>query len=117
MRYSLFLFLAMSASASSLVFSAAGTFSGNTPVSTFSQPDGTWSLSFDIASDPAATNVSIGNGFDVNYSDLVFSVNGSTVTAPVSDIRLFNGAISGLFSICFTTACPGKRCSRERDSF
>ena len=113
MRYFLIFFLAISASASSLVISATGTFSGSAPVSTFSQPDGSWSLSFDIASDPPATNVSIGNGFDASYSDFVFSVNGSLVTTPVSDIRFFNSAINGLFSICFTTACPGNGIPRN----
>ncbi len=107
MRYFLVFLLAVSVSASPLAVSATGDFSSSTPASAFSQPGGSWSLSFDIASNPPVTNVATGSGFDVSYSDFVFSVNGSPVTTPVAAIRVFNSSISGLFSVCFTAACPG----------
>ena len=107
MRLFLSLFAAISVSASPLVVTATGTFSSDTPVSTFSQPGGTWSLAFDTASNPSVSAVSIGNGFDASYSDFSLTVNGSPVTASVADIRFFSSSVSGLFSICFTSACPG----------
>lgn len=95
------------AGASTLVVSSTGTFSASTPTSSTSAPNGSYALSFDISSTPSVSGVSAGNSFDVAYSNFSYTVNGVASTAPVGSITFYNGAISGLLSVCFTAACPG----------
>lgn len=96
-----------SATASTLVVSSSGMFSSSTPASSFSAPDETYSLSFDLSSTPATSGVSPGNSFNVAYGDFSYKVNGVASTAPVGSITFYNGAVSGLLTVCFEIACPG----------
>ncbi len=102
-----FALAAGSAGASTLVVSSSGTFSNSTPASSFSAPDGTYSMSFDVSSTPAVSGASPGNSFDVAYTDFSYKVNGVASTAPVGSVTFYNNSVSGLLTVCFVTACPG----------
>ncbi len=114
MQIRLKLFLAIlavatsSAGASTLAVSSSGTFSSSTPTTSFSAPDGTYSLSFDVSATPVTSGDSAGNHFNVAYTDFSYTIDRVASTAPVASITFFSEADRGLFSVCFTTACPGE---------
>jgi hypothetical protein len=99
------LICAASLSASIVTISASGTFASGTASSTFSAPDETWAFSFEVDSNPAVSNVDLGNYFDVDFSDFTYSLDGSAVAITPADIRFYSLSQFGGFSICFTTAC------------
>ncbi len=94
-----------------LTVSTSGVYGSTIPASSLTTPGAAWSLSFTVDSAPSVSNVSLGNGFDVPYSDFDYRLNGSAVTLPVADIRFFNAILNngggGMFSVCFENACPG----------
>lgn len=96
-----------SAGATTYVVSSSGTFSNSTPTSSISAPGGTYSLSFDVSSNPVVSGVFIGNSFNVAYTDFSYTVNGNASTAPVGSITFYNSDISGLLTVCFISTCPG----------
>lgn len=99
------LLFAASLSASTITISAGGKFANLTASSDFSAPDETWSFSFVVNTKPAVSNVSLGNYFDVDFSDFTYSLDGSQVFITPEDIRFFSTSQYGGFNICFTTAC------------
>jgi hypothetical protein len=92
-------------SASTIVISANGRFTKTTPVSPFSGPGDTWSLSFDVDNQPTVYNVNPGNYFDVDFSDFTYLLNGDAVAIAPVDIRFFSGVEFGGFNVCFDVAC------------
>lgn len=105
MRLLFIAFAAASLSASTLTVSESGTFSGGVETSAFSAPDETWSFSFDVDSNPSVSNVSVGNWFDVAFTDFSYTLNGAPVTGlGTPEITVFSAppmVTGGLFQICF----------------
>ena len=103
-----FLFVALSearASASTLLVTESGRFSSTTPSTTYSSPSGTFSISFNVNSTPGVSGVTA-DQFNVSYTNFSFLLNGVADSTPVGSITFFDTAQSGLFSVCFTSACP-----------
>jgi hypothetical protein len=104
-RWAVALVFAGSLSASNITIGAGGTFTAATGTSTFSAPDETWSFSFAVDPQPAVSNASPDNYFDVAFTDFNYSLNNSPVTITPVDIRFFSASQFGGFNICFITAC------------
>ena len=99
------LLFAASVSASTITISASGTFLTGTAASSFSGPDETWSFSFVVDTNPAVSNVNLGNYFDADFSDFTYYLDGSPVAITPVDIRFFSTLQYGGFEICFATPC------------
>lgn len=90
----------LSASASTLSYSASGMFSGSNPTSAFSAPNQKWAFTFQA--DRSPTVLQYGNGgFSIAFSNFTYSLNGSHVTIAPSFIRFFTTANGGGLMICF----------------
>ena len=90
------------AHASTLLVSVSGQFSspsGN-QVSQLWAPNATWSLSFDVESNPTASNTNT-VGFDAPFSDFSYELNGSGVAASPASIRFATTGGLGLFTLFF----------------
>jgi len=93
-----------SASASPISISGAGTFSASTPSSTFTGPSQPWSFSFLVDSNPVVSNVN-SSSFDPAFSNFSYVLNGSPVAITPGEIKFFDAAVTGMFAICFSSAC------------
>ena len=105
-----------SAMAGTLLVTESGTFTSTTPASSISSPGGTFSLSFNVDSHPTVLN-SYADQFDVAYTNFVFTLNGAASAPAVGSITFFDDTDGGLFSVCFTTACPQDSISADSLSF
>lgn len=97
--------IASRAGAETLLVTASGTFTSSTPSSTISQPGATFSLSFDVDSNPSVFNPVLGSDFSVVPSTFSYTINGSPSTEPLGSVTFFNQSLEGLFSVCFDTPC------------
>lgn len=94
------------ARASTIFYSDSGTFSALTPSSAFSAPSETWAFAFQIDSNPAVSDVSLGNVFVAAFSDFSYMLNGSPVAITPIRILFFNTVDGGGLGICFSgTPC------------
>ena len=91
-----------------LSVSASGTFSSTTPTTSWEAPGETWSLSFQINSNPTVTRSYVGAGFDAPLSNFVYQLNGSTVNVGPVDDFFASSTQGGAFNLCFLgcTAAP-----------
>lgn len=108
--------LVPSASADTIQYSASGTFSGTTPTSTFTAPNGTWAFSFQADSNPVVSDVISGGGFNLAFSHFSYSLNGSPLAITATDIRFDNASVTGGFSVCFSPFVNGVGCDGIGDS-
>ena len=97
--YLLFL-LGTSASATPLLLTAGGTFASYTPTSFMSAPGETWTLSLEIDSNPAVTNVFMNTSFDPAFSDLIYTLNGTVVAIPGPVITFRSAEATTGFDFC-----------------
>ena len=93
------------ASAAPILISGNGTFSASTPTRPFSGASETWAFSFLVDSDPVVSNVTLGQDFDVAFSNFSYDLNGSPVAITPAEIRFISNAGEGMFLICFPSAC------------
>ena len=101
-----FVLLVLSAHAGTITitYSASGTFSADTPPTTFSNGSAPWSVSFQADSNPAVSDVGNG-GFDIAFSNFSYSLNGSSSDITPTAIRFFSPANGGGLFICFLQPC------------
>jgi hypothetical protein len=97
------------ASASTLFVSATGQFSGSdvgdSPLVT---PNGVFSLSFAVDSNPAPLSGSVSSlGFDVPVEDFSYSLNHAAVNVTPSEITFYTLADGGLFSVAIGSGLSG----------
>jgi hypothetical protein len=96
--------------ASPLLVTAAGTYAGLTPVSFFTSPNATWSLSFLTDSNPTLSSASFDVSFAPVFSDFTYSLNGSPVAITPTEIRFWAGPANTPFilslGICWNAPCP-----------
>jgi hypothetical protein len=85
---------------SAIFYSDGGTFTASTPPSEISAPSETWSFSFEADSMPVVTESGMG-GFDFDFSDFVYDLDGSPVSITPSFVRFFTASNGGGFEICF----------------
>jgi hypothetical protein len=95
---------ATSASASPISISGGGTFSASTASSPFTGPSQTWNFAFLVDSNPVVSNVNSGS-FDPAFSNFSYVLNGSPVAITPVEIKFFDAAVTGMFAICFSSAC------------
>jgi YVTN family beta-propeller protein len=97
------------ASASTLFVSATGQFSGSdvgdSPLVT---PNGVFSLSFAVDSNPAPLVGSVSSlGFDVPVEDFSYSLNNATINVTPSEITFYTLADGGLFTVAIGSGLSG----------
>ena len=90
--------------ASTLLVTESGTFSSITPTSAISAPNGTFSISFNVSSQPTVLSSSA-NQFDVAYSNFSYKLNGVADLFAVGSVTFFDNLDGGLFSVCFSNPC------------
>ena len=95
---------ATSASASPISISGGGTFSASTASSPFTGPSQPWNFAFLVDSNPVVSNVNSGS-FDAAFSNFSYVLNGSPVAITPVEIKFFDAAVTGMFAICFSSAC------------
>jgi len=99
-------------SAATLTVTTSGTYSPTTPTSSWTAPNATWSLSFNVDSNPMVSNSTAGVDFDAPVTNFVYKLNGTTVNVGTVDVAFFSTAESGLINIgvlgsaANTTALP-----------
>ena len=89
-----------------LTVTTSGTFSSTTPSSTFTTPNGVWSVTFNVASNPAVTSFVSGNYFIAPISNFVYTLNGTPVNVSPVALATFNSADFGLFNLGFLGSSP-----------
>src|SRR5882762_2222098 len=89
------------ARAGTLVVSASGQFS-STDISAppLEQPNGTFTFSFAVDSNPLVSNVSA-SGFDVVFQNFLYKLNNTAVNVAPGEIRFSSTANGGLFTLFF----------------
>jgi hypothetical protein len=100
--------------ADTLVITQSGTFSSSTPTSTFSTPDGTYSFSFDVQSNPSVSTPVPGQSFQDDYpTHFSYTLNGSVVPGSYENGLFFfnsngngtHGNGGGGLSFCIDLPC------------
>ena len=91
------LILAASAYAANVTITTGSTFPNTAPVSTYTAPGGTWTLTFQVASQPVAS--SFNGGFTTTYTNGVFTLNGTPITLTGSSISFYPFSNGGGFSM------------------
>jgi hypothetical protein len=91
--------------ANPFLVSTGGTFSSTTPTTSFTAPSETWSLSFEVDSNPSVSGVVSGQQFNLPFSDLTYDLNGSPTTLNVGSITAFASSDFGLFTVCRDVVC------------
>ena len=107
---------AASASADTLKVSQTGTFSSTTPTTAYSAASGTFSYSFNLASNPVVTSSST-NLFDPVITDLSYTLNGSTVSIGTISAAFYSNNLGGLLSLCFNTATCSTSAMNRVDTY
>jgi hypothetical protein len=108
--FALTLLLAIPASqalATTLLVTESGTFANGTPTTSISASGDTYSFSFDVSSTPSVSGVSLGNYFNVSYTNFSYLLDGSAVSTPLGSITFYSTADYGGLNLCFVTPCPG----------
>jgi hypothetical protein len=97
--------------ASPLLVTATGTYDSQTPVSFFTAPNETWSVSFLMDSNPTISSASFAVYFSPAFSDFTYSLNGSPVAITPNQITFWSVPANTPFilslSICWNSLCPG----------
>jgi hypothetical protein len=96
-----FAFTALSAHASTILYTDGGTFSPGTESSEFSGPSETWAFHFEADSNPVPSDFGAG-GFSFPFFDFGYSLDGSPVAITPTFTRFFSLHNGGGFLICFT---------------
>jgi hypothetical protein len=99
------IFAAMSASAGTYVVSESGVFAANAPTTNESAPNATFSYSF-LTSTTPVVNYTISFcgfvcGFDAQFSDFTYTLNGATVDTGTPDLTWWDTAAGGLIDVAF----------------
>jgi hypothetical protein len=105
--------LARPLAASTLLLTTGGTFnSTTTPITAWSAPGDSWTLSFNTSSTPAVFSDIPGEFFSFFPTNVIYTLNGSTVSGLYSvyfdNAAVSPGSLGGGFSLCFGDAtCDG----------
>jgi hypothetical protein len=101
-------------SGSLLHVAANGSYDSSTSSSFFTSPNGIWTLSFNIDSNPSVFDVSPGDGFATATSNLNYTLNdllvpvGGLLTLFIREVPLAGGGDrAGGFLVCFSGDCGG----------
>ncbi len=86
--------------ASTLVISVGEQFSSSVTPTPLASPSGSWTMSFDVNSTPAATNTDP-FGFDAPFANFSYHLNGVPVAMSPESIRFATDANLGLFTVYF----------------
>jgi len=98
---------AMSASADTLAVTEDGVWGADVPTTTWSAPNESWSISFQISSNPAVSKVGqtiYGGYFDGAFSDFNYTLNGAVVSTSLPEITWYSTGYGGLFNVNWTGA-------------
>jgi hypothetical protein len=87
--------------ASNVVVSDSGTFASGVPNTTESAPGETWSFSFSVNSNPAVSNVVLGQNFDTSFSNFTYTLNGSPVATSPTELTWYSTPLGGLIDLTF----------------
>jgi hypothetical protein len=79
-----------SAYAASVTITTGTTFPGSAPTTTYTAPNGTWTLSFQVANPPVVSS-SAGGTFTTTYTNGVFTLNGTPITLTGSTVTFYSG--------------------------
>jgi len=108
----IFVCASISLSAATLTVTTSGTYSAGTPTTSWTAPNTSWSLSFNVASNPVVTSSTPGVDFDAPITNFVYKLNGSTLSVGTADVAFFSTIEGGLINIgvlgstANTTALP-----------
>jgi hypothetical protein len=86
--------------AASVTVTTGSTFPNSAPTSTYTAPNGTWTLSFQVANPPVVSS-STSNAFTTTYTNGVFTLNGTPITLTGSIVTFFK---FGAFTIILDSA-------------
>ena len=92
-------------SAATLQVTTGGVYAAGTPTSTWTKPGGSWTVSFTVDSNAAATPVGP-ESFIVPITAFVYTLNGTAVNVGTVDIALYTASNGGLFNLCFFGCDP-----------
>ncbi len=95
----LFVCASVSLSAATLTVTTSGTYSATTPSSSWTAPNASWSLSFNVDSNPTVSSSTPGVDFDAPVTNFVYKLNGTTVSVGPVDVAFFSTAEEGLVNI------------------
>ena len=102
------------ASAGALAISVSGEFSSTDIANQFVQPNGTFTLGFDVDSNPTPlTGTVTSTGFDVPVSVFFYILNGNAVNVVPAEIRFQTLSNGGLFDLTFGTGLSAAEFSFE----
>lgn len=87
--------------AATYTVTTSGTFSATTPASSWTAPNGTWSITFAVASSPVVNSFLTGRDFDVPFTNFTYELNGAPVNVGTVDIAFYSTAFGGLLNIAF----------------
>jgi len=85
--------------AATLTLSTGGTYSGGTPATAWTAPGATWSISFNVASNPTVNSSVSGQDFDAPVTNFVYKLNGNPVSVGTVDVAFYNLGDSGLIDV------------------
>jgi hypothetical protein len=94
-----FVLSSVAAHAATISYTDSGTFTPSTPSSAFTAPSATWAFAFQADMNPKVLEFGNG-GFDFEFSNFSYSLNGSPVAITPTAIRFFTAANGGGFFIC-----------------
>ena len=83
-----------------LSYAGSGIFMSSVPVTQFSRPDAQWSFFFNVDT-PVTALAQTDMGFDVNFTDFSYMLDGVSIGITPLDVRLFPAEIGGMFDIDF----------------
>ncbi len=92
-------------SASTLEISMGGTFNSQTIPTSWAAPDASWTMSFDIDSNPIPTSSYAGVGFDAPISNFVYTLNGSAISIGPADILFLSNTWNGPMAVSLSGCC------------
>lgn len=100
--------LSTSAFADTLTVTESGVFSASTPVTSYSAPNQTFTIRFNVDSMPTVTNVATGLYFTPAVTNFTYLLNGNVASNPTATV-FFSAADAGLMNICFISSCSGNQ--------
>lgn len=98
---SLFLCACVSLSAATLTVSFSGTYSATTPATAWTAPNATYSVTFNVNSNPTPNSYVTGSDFDAPVTNLIYTLNGNVVNVGTVDVAFYNLGLGGLIDVGF----------------
>jgi len=82
-----------------LIVTSGGTYSASTPTSSWTAPNGVWTIAFNLDNNPSVLTSSAGHWTRVPYTNFVYTLNSVTISIQSVDIAFFSAADGGLLNI------------------